>query len=481
MKHTILSFTVLLLSWLSTLSAQVPDVSDPIPAKKDLPLPGEVFLVSGRAAFLIPAKSEPSAKAKPWVWYAPTLPGLPGEEEHWMFDQFRDAGIAIAGIDVGESYGSPAGRRLFTTFHAEMTGPRGYSLKPVLLGRSRGGLMTLSWAAENPDQVAGFAGIYPVCNLESYPGVTKAADAYGLAGEELQAHLAAYNPIDRLAPLARCGIPLFAIHGDADRLVPLEANSGLMKERYIGLGGRMELIVPKGQGHNMWSGFFQSKELVNFVKSNANRRDRSGNAKEGGGLSTMPLAEEGFVSIFNGQDLAGWDGPDATVQEGAMVCFGKHSGALLYTKADYTNFILRFEFKLTPGANNGLNFRTDGPTWNEIQILDDTHPMFATIHPYQAHGSIYGVVPARRGFLKPVGQWNSQEVLADGSRITVTLNGTIIVDADLSKFDLDKCVDGHAHPGLRRTAGKIAWLGHLNAYEKEGPVYFRNIRIKTLR
>ena len=186
-----------------------------------------------------------------------------------MFEQFRNVGIAVAGIDVGESYGSPAGRKLFTALYREMTEKRGYSRKPVLLGRSRGGLMTLSWMADNLDKVAAFAGIYPVCNLVSYPGVIKAADAYEMKAEEMQSKLAQHNPINRLGGLAKAGIPLFAIHGDADTLVPLDANSGLLKKQYTSLGGTMELIVPKGQGHNMWSGFFQSEAVVNFVKTHA--------------------------------------------------------------------------------------------------------------------------------------------------------------------------------------------------------------------
>ncbi len=236
---------------------------------KTLPLPAEVFLVEGHTAFLITAKANPAVKSKPWVWYAPTLPGLPGQEERWMFQQFLDAGIAIAGIDVGESYGSPAGRKLFTAFHAAMTQQRGYSEKPVLLGRSRGGLMTLSWAAENADKIAGFAGIYPVCNVASYPGIAKAAGAYNLAPDELEAHLPEHNPVDRLAALAKAGVPLFAIHGDVDAVVPLEKNSGLLKNRYTALGGSMQLIIPPGQGHNMWPGFFQCTELVQFVKTHA--------------------------------------------------------------------------------------------------------------------------------------------------------------------------------------------------------------------
>lgn len=237
--------------------------------EKKLPLEGEAFSVQGHPAFLIPGKTLPELKTKPWVWYAPTLPGLPGPEERWMFEQFRDAGISIAGIDAGESYGSPDGRALFTALYDELTAKRGLSKKPVLLGRSRGGLMTLCWAAENPDKTGGFAGIYPVCNLSSYPGILKAAPAYHLQKEELTAKLSEHNPADRLAALAAAKVPLFAIHGDVDKVVPLEANSGLVKSRYEALGGNMELIIPKGQGHNMWTGFFQCAELVTFVKTNA--------------------------------------------------------------------------------------------------------------------------------------------------------------------------------------------------------------------
>jgi len=264
-----LNFIPVLLAASVVLHAAQTDVPSLVPPKKELPLPGEVFLVDGHAAFIIPAKTGSTGKAIPWVWYAPTLANLPGKEEQWMFEQFRDAGIAVAGIDVGESFGSPAGRKLFTEFYEELTGSRGYSRKPVLLGRSRGGLMTLSWAAENPDKVAAFAGVYPVCNIASYPGVAQAAGAYGMKADELQACLAQHNPIDRLAGLAKDGVPFFAIHGDADGLVPLAANSGLMKERYTALGGTMILVVIHGQGHNMWPGFFQSEDLVNFVKTHA--------------------------------------------------------------------------------------------------------------------------------------------------------------------------------------------------------------------
>ncbi|MBL9126495.1 MAG: prolyl oligopeptidase family serine peptidase [Verrucomicrobiales bacterium] len=266
-------------------AADVPGVGD---RTKELPRPGEVFPVAGRTAFLIPAKDSGKPE-KPWVWYAPTLPGLPGNEERFMIDRFLQTGIAVAGIDVGESYGSPEGRRGFDALYAELTAVRGYSRKPVLLGRSRGGLMALSWAAENPDKVGGFAGIYPVCNLESYPGLAKACGAYGMTAQELQARLREHNPVDRLAGLARAAVPLFAIHGDVDTVVPLEANSGRVRERYEALGGSMQLVVVKGQGHNMWSGFFECTELVEFVVRHSG--DRAVSARPAA-KTTLPANHE---------------------------------------------------------------------------------------------------------------------------------------------------------------------------------------------
>ncbi len=242
-------------------------------ATKALPLPGEVFSVEGKTAFLIPAKNNTAAKNKPWIWYAPTLPNLPGREERWMFEQFLESGIAIAGIDAGESYGSPDGNKVFSALHQEMTQVRGYSQKPVFLGRSRGGLQTLSWAAANPSKAGAFTGIYPVCNLASYPGIKKAAPAYALSPADLESRLAEFNPLDRLEGLAKAKVPLFAIHGDVDTVVPLEVNSGAVKERYEALGGKMQLIIPKGQGHNMWTGFFQCQELVDFAKAQALKKD----------------------------------------------------------------------------------------------------------------------------------------------------------------------------------------------------------------
>lgn len=230
--------------------------------------PGEErFTVAGHRAFLIPAPAPAQTAtplARPWVWYAPTLPGLPGTHEAWMFTRLLAAGVGIAGVDVGESYGNAPGRAGYDALYAALVA-RGYSSRPALLGRSRGGLMLLSWAAENPRRVAAFVGIYPVCNLASYPGLPKAAPAYGLTAEALRAELPRHNPVDRLAPLAAARVPFLALHGDQDRLVPLEANSGLLRERYTALGGPMDLLIATGQGHNLWSGFFEDPRLVTFL------------------------------------------------------------------------------------------------------------------------------------------------------------------------------------------------------------------------
>ena len=195
-----------------------------LPAKakaKKLPMPGEVFEVEGRTAFLILPTKKVVGKT-PWVWYAPTLPRLPGNAELWMFKQWTDKGIAIAGIDVGESYGSPEGRRLYSALHQQLVEQWKLADKPCLLGRSRGGLMLYNWAVENPDKVSGIAGIYPVCNVTSYPGLKRACGAYKMTAEELEAKLKEHNPPERLAPLAKAKIPIYHIHGDNDKVVPLE-------------------------------------------------------------------------------------------------------------------------------------------------------------------------------------------------------------------------------------------------------------------
>ena len=190
--------------------------------------------------------------------------------------------------------------------------------------------------------------------------------------------------------------------------------------------------------------------------------------------------EEGFVPLFDGKTLDGWVGSvdGYEVVDGAIACI-PDKGGNLFTKNEYANFVLRFEFKLPPGGNSGLGVRAplEGKTSRlgmEIQILDDSHPKFVGIKDWQAHGSIYGVVPAKRGYLKPAGDWNREQVICDGTKVKVTLNGTVIVDADLADHIGKPTLDGRNHPGIKRTTGHIGFLGHGHRVE------FRNIRIKTV-
>ncbi len=258
------------LAFSGLLHAQIPatvgaEIQAPanVQLKKSLPLPGETLEIQGHQAFIILPKN-PQRKI-PWVWYAPTLPGLPGAEEKWMFEQFTRAGIAIAGVDVGESYGNPQGRALFTAFYNHLVRNHRFSRKPCLLTRSRGGLMLYNWAVEHPKAVAGVAGIYPVCDLRSYPGLKTASPAFGLTENQLADQLSAHNPVDRLKPLAKARVPIFHIHGDQDSVVSLEQNSGAVAKNYTSYGGSMETQVITGRGHDMWVGWFQSQALVDFV------------------------------------------------------------------------------------------------------------------------------------------------------------------------------------------------------------------------
>jgi 3-keto-disaccharide hydrolase len=192
--------------------------------------------------------------------------------------------------------------------------------------------------------------------------------------------------------------------------------------------------------------------------------------------------EPGFKPIFNGHDLNDWKlmkgkGPGYVVQNGEILC-PKDGGGNLFTQKEYSNFVLRFEFQLTHGANNGIGIRApyEGDAayqGMEIQILDYDDPMYAgKLHPAQHHGSIYDVVPAKTGFLKPVGEWNSEEIVADGRHIVVTLNGHEIVNANLD--DVKDPAVLAKHPGLQRTTGHIGLLGH------GSEVRFRNLRVKEL-
>jgi hypothetical protein len=192
--------------------------------------------------------------------------------------------------------------------------------------------------------------------------------------------------------------------------------------------------------------------------------------------------DKGFVTLFDGKSLAGWKlargrGPGYVVKDGVLVC-PLDGGGNLFTEKEYSNFVFRFEFKTEPGGNNGVGIRAplEGDAayqGMEIQILDDGHERHkGKIRSEQHHGSIYDVIPARTGYLKPAGEWNEEEIMADGARIRVTLNGVIILDADLGIVREESTLK--KHPGLKNRSGHIGFLGHGSLVE------FRNIRIKVL-
>ena len=190
--------------------------------------------------------------------------------------------------------------------------------------------------------------------------------------------------------------------------------------------------------------------------------------------------DQGFERVFNGRDFQGWAGPTENyeVRDGAIVC-QENKGGTIYTEEEYSDFVVRLEFNLPPGGNNGLAIRFPGRGDTayvgmcELQVLDNTAPQYSRLDPRQSHGSAYGMAAAHRGYLRPVGQWNYQEVTVMGSTIKVELNGTIILDTDLSK--VTEHMGNRPHPGKNNASGHFGFAGHSD------PVMFRNVAIKRLK
>jgi len=199
-------------------------------------------------------------------------------------------------------------------------------------------------------------------------------------------------------------------------------------------------------------------------------------------LPALRAQEQAFTPLFDGKTLNGWKlirgrGRGYVVENGVLVC-PEDGGGNLFTEAEYADFVLRLEWRLWAGGNNGIGIRAplDGDAayvGMEIQVLDDNGPMYqGKLKPGQYTGSVYDVAPARAGFVKPNGEWNAYEIVADKRIIKVTLNGELITDADLDKVTDPKVLA--RHPGLARKSGHVGLLGHGTRVE------FRNIRIKTL-
>lgn len=188
-------------------------------------------------------------------------------------------------------------------------------------------------------------------------------------------------------------------------------------------------------------------------------------------------SDEGWIDLFNGEDLSGWTGTEGyKVEDGILICTPE--GKLMRTEEEYDNFIVELEVKFTPGANNGLGIRDPGegnPAFDgmEIQILDNTHEKYANLAAYQYHGSVYGIIPADvdKTEYKPMGEWNFMRVTANGPHIKVEFNGEVIVDADISDVEP---LSGHDHPGQHRESGHIVLMGHNDHIE------FRTVRLKPL-
>ncbi len=188
-----------------------------------------------------------------------------------------------------------------------------------------------------------------------------------------------------------------------------------------------------------------------------------------------------FKSVFNGKDFTGWDGPvdNYQVVDGTIVC-RPNKGGTIYTQEEFADFVVRLEFKLPPGGNNGLALRYPGSGDTayvglaECQVIDDHYEQVKgrKLDPRQVHGSIYGMVGATPGYQRPIGEWNYEEVTVRGSTVKVELNGTVVLEADVAK--VTEFMANSAHPGKDRKSGHFGFAGH------NDPVAFRAVRIKRL-
>ncbi len=179
------------------------------------------------------------------------------------------------------------------------------------------------------------------------------------------------------------------------------------------------------------------------------------------------------VVLFNGKDLSGWKGTGYAVKDGAIVCTPQ--GKNLMTEKVYTNYVFDFEFKLPPGGNNGVGIHYTGegdPAYNgmEVQVLDDTAEKYKDLKEYQFHGGLYTLKAAKKGFLKPLGEWNHQKITVNDNKVTVELNGTVINEADLDEL----AKKYPKHKGVIRRSGHITFCGHGD------PVQFRNVSVIEL-
>jgi hypothetical protein len=255
-------------------------------------IPGEVagtyrngelvkMTVEGRNAYIVKPKGKVDSQ-RSWIWISPFWLGINdghGRLHHrYYVERFLEAGLHVAGVDVGTSCGSPAGARLEHVFYERAVSEFRLNRKARLVAQSNGGLIAYSWAFRHPECVDRIFGICPVTDFRTWPPtpqqlVTSQAPGlgYDLSLTELTRRAAEFNPIDNLAPLAKAGVKILHIHGDRDLLVPLAANSALLVERYKALGGDAELVTLKGLGHGGIE-FYESQRGAEFLLRDAGRR-----------------------------------------------------------------------------------------------------------------------------------------------------------------------------------------------------------------
>jgi hypothetical protein len=231
--------------------------------------------------------------------------------------------------------------------------------------------------------------------------------------------------------------------------------------------------------------FFAALASVNLVLTGGTVHVQADDATTKEETSFEPIAKlrgmdpEGFKPVFNGKDFTGWKGPveNYEVKDDAIVC-KKGKGGTIFTEEEFGNFIVRLEFKLPAGGNNGLAIRypaKGNPAYAgmcELQVLDSEHPKYSRLDKRQYHGSAYGMAAAKRGFLRPEGEWNYQQVTVKGPTIKVELNGHVILDTDLSA--VTEYMANSPHPGKDLKRGHFGFAGHSD------PVQFRAISIKSL-
>lgn len=230
---------------------------------------------SNRCFVILPKKQAAAGSKTPWVWYAPVIrERYPNKWHGWFFTRLLSAGIAVCGIDIGESWGNPKGRADFSRFYDLVSQHKKFDLTPkaCMFAESRGALMAYNWAVEHPKNIQCIAAIYPVCKITPTPFFAR---IYDLTKDEkqqvaeLKTNFASHNPMDRLKPLADAKVPIMHLHGGEDKVVPAQSHSLELARRYTKLGGEITVMVRRGQRHEPSIAFFECGEFLDFLVAQA--------------------------------------------------------------------------------------------------------------------------------------------------------------------------------------------------------------------